>query len=109
MTFAYPQCKAGLMIGIRVFWNSEQGQDLTEWALLVALVVLGSAALMLNTGPSVAKVWTATSSTLNLAASPSSPSSNTPVNNPPAGNLSQDGGGDRRDGGDGGGDHGGDR
>ena len=62
------------------FWSDECGQNMTEWALLVALVGLGSAALMNNSGSSMSTVW----NTANLAlqgqaqtsgSSPSSPGS----------------------------------
>jgi Flp pilus assembly pilin Flp len=40
------------------FWRDESGQDLTEYALLLAFVCLGSAAMFLNEGNSVAGIWT---------------------------------------------------
>jgi Flp pilus assembly pilin Flp len=39
------------------FWRDETGQDLTEYALLLAFVCLGSAAMFLNEGNSVAGIW----------------------------------------------------
>jgi len=42
------------------FWTNEQAQDLTEYALLLAFVVLASAAMLTVNGASVAGIWTAT-------------------------------------------------
>jgi len=39
------------------FARGEEGQDLIEYTLLLALVCLGSAALMANTGHSVEHIW----------------------------------------------------
>ena len=50
------------------FCGDEQGQDLIEYTLLMAFIVLGSAALMTKAGASVKTVWTAGSSTLAAAA-----------------------------------------
>jgi Flp pilus assembly pilin Flp len=49
---------------MRRFWRSECGQDMVEWAILVALVAIGSAALMSRSGGSISNVWTATNVTL---------------------------------------------
>jgi len=46
------------------FRRGESGQNLTEWALLVALVAIGSAALVNQSGSSISGVWTATNLTL---------------------------------------------
>ena len=58
---------------LRRFWRGESGQDLTEWALLLALVTIGSAALMRQSGGSISGVWTAANLTLQ-GPSTSSPS-----------------------------------
>ena len=50
------------------FWSDEQGQDLIEYTLLLAFIVLASAALMTKAGASVKTVWTAGSTTLANAA-----------------------------------------
>jgi Flp pilus assembly pilin Flp len=42
------------------FWRGESGQDLAEWALLIAFVTIGTVALMNHTGASMSPVWTAT-------------------------------------------------
>jgi Flp pilus assembly pilin Flp len=43
---------------IRWLVRSESGQDLVEWALLVAFVALGSTALMTQSGSNMRGVWT---------------------------------------------------
>jgi Flp pilus assembly pilin Flp len=83
------------MICVRQFRDSEAGQDLVEWALLIALVVLGSAGLMYSTKDPVAKIWTATNTALTVPAGASTPAPSQPTQPP------KDGGGDGH-GGDGG-------
>lgn len=46
------------------WFPEEQGQDLVEYSLLIALVVLLSAGLMNQSGSSVSGIWTATSTAL---------------------------------------------
>jgi Flp pilus assembly pilin Flp len=50
-------------------WKDESGQDLVEYTLILGFVCLASAALFLTTGTSVADVWTAAKSRLDVAAS----------------------------------------
>jgi Flp pilus assembly pilin Flp len=50
------------------FWRDENGQDLIEYTLLMAFVALSSAALFINTGSSVSKIWSSGNSALSLAA-----------------------------------------
>jgi Flp pilus assembly pilin Flp len=58
---------------IRWLKRDENGQDLVEWALLLALVVLGSAALLNQSGPSVSNVWgTANQALLGQLSTPAS-------------------------------------
>jgi len=54
---------------ITAFLKGERGQDLVEYTLLLAFVMLASAALYINAGGSVAGIWTITNSNLNAAAS----------------------------------------
>jgi Flp pilus assembly pilin Flp len=54
------------------FYCDEQGQDLIEYTLLLAFVVLGSAGLMTKAGTSVKTIWTAGSTTLANAATSAS-------------------------------------
>jgi Flp pilus assembly pilin Flp len=44
-----------MSVGLRKFWRDEQGQDLVEYALLVAFVALASAAIFLGDGPAGAR------------------------------------------------------
>jgi len=54
---------------IAAFLKGEQGQDLIEYTLLLAFVMLASAALYVNAGGSVSGIWTITNSNLNAAES----------------------------------------
>jgi Flp pilus assembly pilin Flp len=49
------------------FLNEEQGQDLIENTLLLAFVVLASAALFIGAGGSVKGIWSVTNSQLAVA------------------------------------------
>lgn len=49
---------------LRSFVNENQGQDLVEYTLLLAMVCLVSAALMINGGGSITGIWTAANSRL---------------------------------------------
>ena len=44
----------------------DEGQDVTEYALLLAFVALVSAALFLNNTGSISKIWTSTTSVLTV-------------------------------------------
>jgi Flp pilus assembly pilin Flp len=59
---------AALFQWTRGFWQDENGQDLIEYTLLMAFVALSSAALFINTGSSVSKIWSSGNSALSLAA-----------------------------------------
>ena len=52
------------MTYLRNFWTDEQGQDLIEYSLLMAFVVLASAALFLGAGNSIKGIWSTTNSQL---------------------------------------------
>ena len=54
--------------------RGEQGQDLIEYTLLLAFVVLASAALFVAAGGSVETIWGYSSTTLGCAASAANPS-----------------------------------
>jgi len=41
------------------FWSEENGQDLVEYALLLAFVAFASAALYENAGGSISGIWAA--------------------------------------------------
>lgn len=49
------------------FWSSESGQDLVEYELLVAFVVVISAALLVSGHDSVARIWTINNENLSKA------------------------------------------
>ena len=55
------------------FWRDESGQDLTEYALLLATVSLITAALVTGPMASVNTIWTAGNSELSTAASSITP------------------------------------
>ncbi|HLY19725.1 MAG TPA: hypothetical protein VKR61_21010 [Bryobacteraceae bacterium] len=48
--------------------REEDGQDLIEYTLLMAFVALSSAALFVNSGTSVSRIWSSTNSALSTAA-----------------------------------------
>jgi Flp pilus assembly pilin Flp len=58
---------------LRRLWTGEIAQDLVEYSLLIAFLVLGTAALMYSSGGSVSKIWTATN--LAIAGTPAPPPS----------------------------------
>jgi len=47
------------------FLKGEQGQDLVEYTLLLAFVMMAAAALYINAGGSVSGIWTTTNSQLD--------------------------------------------
>ena len=49
------------------FW-SDEGQDLTEYALLLAFVVLGASGIFVVNGRSLVTIWTAANAIVNQAA-----------------------------------------
>ena len=55
------------MTFLRNLWNEEQGQDLSEYTLLMAFVALASAALFLGAGNSIKGIWSTTNSQLVAA------------------------------------------
>ena len=54
------------------FWREERGQDMTEYALLLAFVVLATAALFIGADTSMKGIWTLSSNTLSQACSATS-------------------------------------
>ncbi len=50
------------------FWIDQQGQDMTEYALLLAFVVLAAAGLFVVSGNSVVTIWSVSNSMINSAA-----------------------------------------
>jgi Flp pilus assembly pilin Flp len=49
-------------------WKEEEGQDLTEYALLLVLIALAAIVVMSNLGSAINKVFSSGSSQLNSAA-----------------------------------------
>lgn len=60
------------MIFIRNFFQNEQGQDLIEYTLLLAFVVLASAALFISSGGAISSIWGQSSTVLSQANSAAS-------------------------------------
>jgi Flp pilus assembly pilin Flp len=81
------------MSAVNGLLRDEQGQDLTEYTLIVAAVALASAALFLGVGGNVNTIWQSGSATISNAASAVGPA------------TGGDGHGGRGHGHDGGGDH----
>jgi Flp pilus assembly pilin Flp len=50
------------------FLSAEQGQDLTEYSLLLAFVVLTAAGIFLANGTSLQGIWLSTNTLVNQAA-----------------------------------------
>ena len=48
-------------------WKEEEGQDLTEYALLLVLIALAAIVVMSNLGSAINQVFSTGSSTLNSA------------------------------------------
>jgi Flp pilus assembly pilin Flp len=53
------------MRAITQLLKGEQGQDLVEYTLLLAFVLIASAALYINAGGSVTGIWTMANTQLN--------------------------------------------
>ena len=60
----------GLMAGVRTFLVRDEGQDLLEYALLVALIALVCVAVVTSTGSGVKTIFSNISSALSSAATP---------------------------------------
>jgi Flp pilus assembly pilin Flp len=54
------------------FWNDQSGQDIVEYALLLAMVCLASAALFMLSGASVSTIWHVNNNSLSAARSAAS-------------------------------------
>jgi Flp pilus assembly pilin Flp len=50
------------------WWSDEQGQDLTEYSLLLAFVVLTAAGIFYANGTSLQNIWISTNTLVNKAA-----------------------------------------
>jgi Flp pilus assembly pilin Flp len=56
------------MSQLKNLWRDEEGQDLTEYVLLLAFIALTTAALVSAPMSSVNKIWVAENSELSTAA-----------------------------------------
>jgi Flp pilus assembly pilin Flp len=70
-------------------FREDQGQDLTEYTLIIAMVALVAFGIFASTGQSAASVWSGAGTILTSADSTSSGSASTP---PDAGGGGQGGG-----------------
>jgi Flp pilus assembly pilin Flp len=50
---------------VQVFFRDEAGQDLSEYCMLLALIVLVAAGIFLKVSGGVGSLWTVANSTLN--------------------------------------------
>lgn len=76
-------------------FQDDQGQDLTEYSLLIALVAFVAFALFATTGSTAAGVWNGAGTTLSSAGSTASGSDAAPDTTSPGGGHGHgDGGGD---------------
>lgn len=50
------------------FWKDQQGQDMTEYALLLAFVVLAAAGLFVVSGNSIVTIWSVSNNMVTAAA-----------------------------------------
>ena len=53
---------------LRRLWCEEEGQDLTEYALILAFVVLASAGIFLVGGASIITIWSVSNNIVTAAA-----------------------------------------
>ncbi len=52
---------------LKNFWREEEGQDLIEYALLLAFVALAAAAIFIGAGQELAGIWSTTNLVLSNA------------------------------------------
>ncbi|MGA2590757.1 MAG: hypothetical protein ABSH32_12640 [Bryobacteraceae bacterium] len=53
---------------LRTLWTDDQGQDLLDYALLMAFLALASAALFFSSGINVSSIWSITNSQMSAIA-----------------------------------------
>lgn len=54
---------------VKRFWFDESGQDLIEYSLLLVFLALATIVVIRQTGASATPIWSATNSTIAVAAS----------------------------------------
>jgi pilus assembly protein Flp/PilA len=53
---------------LKAFWQEEDGQDMVEYALLLAFIALAAVAMMGSVKTSINTIWTSISTQLSTAA-----------------------------------------
>lgn len=53
----------------RLIWRDAGGQDITEYSLLLAFVIVIAVAIFLISGEDIQSIWTASSTTVSAASS----------------------------------------
>jgi len=54
---------------LHALWKEEEGQDMVEYALLLAFVALAAVSLLSGVKSSISTIWSTVSTNLNTAAS----------------------------------------
>ena len=57
---------------LSAFWREEDGQDMVEYALLLAFIALAAVTILSSTSGSLNKLWSTVSSTLSSSATAAS-------------------------------------
>jgi len=57
---------------LKAFWQEEDGQDMVEYALLLAFVALAAVSLLSGVQGSINKIWTSVNTNLTSAATAAS-------------------------------------
>jgi Flp pilus assembly pilin Flp len=52
---------------LKSFWREDEGQDLIEYALLLAFVALAAAAIFIGAGQMLSGIWSTTNTVLSNA------------------------------------------
>jgi Flp pilus assembly pilin Flp len=54
-------------LALKAFWREEEGQDLVEYALLMAFIALAAVAVLTSVQTNVTKLWNSISNALSDA------------------------------------------
>jgi Flp pilus assembly pilin Flp len=52
---------------LQMFWNGEEGQDLIEYSLLLALVAVAAIGILISVSGGLNKIWNTVNSTVTAA------------------------------------------
>ncbi len=52
---------------LQMFWNGEEGQDLIEYSLLLALVAVAAIGILLSVAGGLKNIWSSVNSTVTAA------------------------------------------